>query len=84
MKWTTPKTVTSAIVTASLFLTFVPISVHATGYGKWLTVYFTRHAEKRTVTEDTGNPANQCKSIFDENEGKVVFIDTDKTAGRLV
>lgn len=82
MKWTTPTTLINTVVVASLIVTFIPINVHATGYKKWLNVYFTRHAEKKTVTEDTGSAANIYKSeyIIDENdEGKVVFIDTGET-----
>lgn len=82
MKLTSPKALTSAVLSAALVATIFPTTATADGYSNWLTVYFTRHAEKQTVVIEVLD-ANADEYTTDSDGNYVTVVKNDGTGARF-
>ena len=66
-------TLAASAVTAALLATAVPATAQATGYGgeRPITVYLTRHAEKKTTTTSTGAAPTTYDIVYEGDEATV-------------
>jgi len=76
---TIPKALTSAALGAALTVTFSPAVAQTDSDS--LTVYFTRHAEKQTVTIDISEMAGDAYTYTTNSDGSYVHIGNDNEKG---